>query len=1115
MATTEHFYTGNGSTTTFAFTFPYLSNADIEVELDNVLKTENTSGQTNNDYTVSNTNIVFNSAPGSGVAIHIYRTTNVDSAQAQYAAGSSIRAADLNNNQTQLLYSAQEAAGQLIRQSDLKDSIVNSAKIVDGTIVNADVNASAAIAGTKISPDFGSQNVATTGTVDGRDVSVDGTKLDTIETNAKDDQTAAEIRTLVESATDSNVFTDADHTKLNSIETAATADQTNAEIKTAYEANANTNEFSDAEQTKLAGIETAATADQTNAEIRTAVEAATDSNVFTDADHTKLNSISTNADVTSSKNIGDLANVDTAGVADGKILKYSTGSGAFIIADDGGGSGGGGSNDFFISTLSPAFDGSTTAFTVTNAPSTAQQILISIDGVIQKPNSGTGQPSEGFTLSGSTVTFSSAPASGSSYHVVVFGSALNIGVPSNNSVSTAKIADDAVTSAKIVDGSIVNGDISSSAAIAGTKISPDFGSQNIVTTGTVTDDGATHDGDVTFTGAAANVVFDKSDNALEFADNAKAVFGTGSDLTISHDGSNSIINDTGTGELQLQRAGNTILTLDDNGIIITDPNAKGVVAIIGYEASNANLELIADEGDNVGDKWRLQSTATNNKFNLLNNITGTQEIKWGINTDGDVQQTGHLDLVDDKEIRIGDADDFTLRHNSSDNTTKVTMGNSRPVKFQNATTNTNNVIIGSYSAGTDDNRQLLATRFGDVPKFHTDINGNCFHYANVYAGRVRTDANSPVNIYRNAPHTIGASSGRTDDTSNHRAVMKMTACDYTSGKDDSSILYFAESGSDTATTVYEGGNHDGKFSVKQNGMIEGMNSIFAGRVKADSRTAASVNYSNSEVYFQANHSANRYSRLRAKTSDNTEEVLLISTGGGVVIKFESQGNGRFDGGADVGNAADYAEYFEWLDGNTSSADRRGITVVMDGEKIRPATDSDDTSKIIGIVSANPAVVGDSAWSSWQAAHKKDAYGSWVTENKEYLIWNNFDKISTVGDNTEVDNPQPDINDPNVVSDFQILVSDIDTEKAAGRCPQEAIDQNLRITRPSRVYNESYDPTKTYEPRSARKEWDAIGLLGKLVVRRGQPIGANWVLMKSNVGVDPNDNSIVLDKYLVR
>ena len=49
-------------------------------------------------------------------------------------------------------------------------------------------------------------------------------------TIATADQTAAEIRTLVESASDSNVFTDADHSKLNGIEASATADQTASEI---------------------------------------------------------------------------------------------------------------------------------------------------------------------------------------------------------------------------------------------------------------------------------------------------------------------------------------------------------------------------------------------------------------------------------------------------------------------------------------------------------------------------------------------------------------------------------------------------------------------------------------------------------------------------------------------------------------------------------------------------------------------------------------------------------------------------------------------------------------------------------------------------------------------
>jgi len=238
MATTEHFRDGGG--TTLPFTFPILANSDLKVEIYNAssglweLKTENTSGQTDNDYTISNTNVVFNSAtpahPGNAILdggnVHIYRNTNVDNPAAVFAAGSSIRAVDLNDNQTQVLYSSQEAVGQLVRETDLKDSIVTSAKIADGTIVNADINASAAIAGTKVTPSFGSQNLSTTGTaatgaltvtgnigvsgtVDSRDVAADGTKLDTIETNAKDDQTAAEIKTLLQSnkLTDSEIAT--------------------------------------------------------------------------------------------------------------------------------------------------------------------------------------------------------------------------------------------------------------------------------------------------------------------------------------------------------------------------------------------------------------------------------------------------------------------------------------------------------------------------------------------------------------------------------------------------------------------------------------------------------------------------------------------------------------------------------------------------------------------------------------------------------------------------------------------------------------------------------------------------------------------------------------------
>lgn len=97
-------------------------------------------------------------------------------------------------------------------------------------------------------------NIVVTGTVDGRDITVDGTKLDGIEANATQDQTGAEIKSLYE--LEVKAFTDTQFDKLAGIEDNATADQTDLEIKTAYENNANTNAYTDAEQTAVANIGT-------------------------------------------------------------------------------------------------------------------------------------------------------------------------------------------------------------------------------------------------------------------------------------------------------------------------------------------------------------------------------------------------------------------------------------------------------------------------------------------------------------------------------------------------------------------------------------------------------------------------------------------------------------------------------------------------------------------------------------------------------------------------------------------------------------------------------------------------------------------------------------------
>ena len=77
-------------------------------------------------------------------------------------------------------------------------------------------------------------------------------------------------------------------------------------------------------------------------------------------------------------------------------------------------------------------------------PSSANQLLVSLNGVIQKPGSS-------FTISGSTLTFSSALSSSDSIDfILAMGEPLLVGTPSDGTVNADKLATNAVTDAKIV-----------------------------------------------------------------------------------------------------------------------------------------------------------------------------------------------------------------------------------------------------------------------------------------------------------------------------------------------------------------------------------------------------------------------------------------------------------------------------------------------------------------------------------------------------------------------------------------------------------------------------------------------------------------------------------------
>ena len=154
------------------------------------------------------------------------------------------------------------------------------------------------------------------------------------------------------------------------------------------------------------------------------------------------------------------------------------------------------------------------------------------------------------------------------------------------------------------------------------------------------------------------------------------------------------------------------------------------------------------------------------------------------------------------------------------------------------------------------------------------------------------------------------------------------------------------------------------------------------------------------------------------------------------MTVDNAGNATFAGTVSP-SGADYAEYFEWADGNTESEDRIGCLVALDCNKIKKANTTDE---ILGIISGSQSVAGDSAEMNWCNKYLKDEFDRIIYDEKTVHHDAIYDK-----DNVKV---------------------------------RDEYDETVRIPK----LNPDYNSELEYVPRSKRKEWDAVGLLGKIKVR---------------------------------
>lgn len=171
-------------------------------------------------------------------------------------------------------------------------------------------------------------------------------------------------------------------------------------------------------------------------------------------------------------------------------------------------------------------------------------------------------------------------------------------------------------------------------------------------------------------------------------------------------------------------------------------------------------------------------------------------------------------------------------------------------------------------------------------------------------------------------------------------------------------------------------------------------------------------------------------------SGTTGDAFIIGNGTGTTRANAfrvSYAGGVYGLSAFSASGADYAEYFEWVDGNPNGEDRRGLFVTLAGEKIRLATAED--TYILGAVSANYCFVGDVQSELWQGMYLTDVFGEKIVET--------------------------------------VAVPET-TDETTGRTIPAHEYETFQL-------NPDYDPAQDYISRENRPEWSPVGLVGKIVM----------------------------------
>ena len=473
--------------------------------------------------------------------------------------------------------------------------------------------------------------------------------------------------------------------------------------------------------------------------------------------------------------------------------------------------------------------------------------------------------------------------------------------------------------------------------------------------------------------------------------------------------------------------------------------------------------------NNVIQKPTTNFTVSGTTLTIVGTAVASGDVIYAIHMGGPLPIGGaaELDLNGASDKLILDADGDTTISADTDDQINIKVGGTDAFNILGS-----KLIVGDTASHTDDFLQIESPASGGG------------HGIQIRRNDTNTDQTvGRVQFGNNTDTDLATISAKTD------------------GANDSGALLFSTQGS--------GG------SSSEAMRIINSNRLLIGHTSVDLASVVSVRSSTDDSLITADNAKSDVAGYMIRSAADRGATLYYAfydalSGNAADREFYVRGDGNvYADGSFSGSGADYAEFFESKTGNAIAV---GTTVVLEDNKVRASTDSDEASSIIGVVRPKSdtmikasMVIGNCAWNHWSGKYLTDDYDSFITEEftitewtettyedgnpRTEEVWYETDKIPS-----DVTAPTEDVKD----SDGRV----IKTKAVIKTTEADGVNKLIR-----KKENPSFDKTKNYSPREKRDEWVIIGLLGQVPINKGQKTGDRWIKMR--------DKSDTVEEWYIR